>query len=72
MAEVRQLFTDALTQATGLPADFFNLADAVIDEFAYMIIDQVLYGHIATEFWDLSLDTWVDVYTGTNEEFADE
>lgn len=71
-AEVRDLFTTALTEATGLDASFFNLSDDVIDEFTHVIIDQTLYGSIANEFWNLSLDTWEDVWTGTEEEWAAE
>lgn len=61
-----------MTEATGLDASFFNLSDDVIDEFTQVIIDQTLYGTIANEFWNLSLDTWEDVWTGTEEEWAAE
>jgi hypothetical protein len=50
----------------------FNLSDDVIDEFIFVVLDQVLYGPLANDFWNLSLSTWTDVWTGTEEEFAAE
>jgi hypothetical protein len=69
---VREQFKNNLTAATGLPASLFNLSDDVIDEFIFVVLDQVLYGPLANDFWNLSLSTWTDVWTGTEEEFAAE